>query len=104
MKKVTSRAENPSARAMARASSARAHHYQLDPIYYAKKWIFFSAFSISHFMKPKKISCKIKKPAEEIILPHYLALTQQILWGVFFYLPLPVEKAIEKEHLQHEKF
>ena len=27
VKKVTSRAENPSARAMARASSARAHHY-----------------------------------------------------------------------------
>ena len=55
-------------------------------------------------MKPKKMSCRIKKAAEEIILPHYLALTQQILWGVFFYLPLPVEKAIEKEHLQHEKF
>ena len=29
VKKVTSRAENPSARAMARATLARAHHYQL---------------------------------------------------------------------------
>ena len=29
VKKVTSRAENPSARAMARASSARTHHYYL---------------------------------------------------------------------------
>ena len=25
-----------------------------------------------------------KEPAEEIISPHYLALTQQILWGAFF--------------------
>ena len=30
VKKVTSRAENPSARALARASSARTHHYQLS--------------------------------------------------------------------------
>ena len=33
VKKVTSRAENPSAQAMARASSARTHNYYLDLSY-----------------------------------------------------------------------
>ena len=66
---------------------------------------FFSQFILNFSFHETKEKLHLnKKPAEEIISPHYLALTQQILWGAFFYLPLQVEKATEKEHLQREKF
>ena len=116
-KKVTSRAENLSARAIARASSARTHHYKS------------SIISASHFIGlqvPKQTLAWIDLKTSQPLLPQYslhaaflhkmhkwclwqLIYNKQRVWWFLlpesgsYYIHTVVHGSIKIQNLNHEK-